>query len=276
MQDDDEIRGRLLTRRQALALMGGAALVAVVGCSDDDGGSASATPTSDAAQDATPTAAATSAPASAATDTGAATATATAVPVSCVVTPEKTEGPYFVDERLNRSDITSDPTDGSVKHGVPLTVTMIISELDRSSCTPLPGVLVDMWHCDALGAYSDVSGQADTTGQKFLRGYQITDDNGQVQFQTIYPGWYSGRTIHIHFKVRTEFEADSGHEFTSQLFFDESITDTVVATREPYAQKGTPNVRNANDGIYDSQLIIALGEDGDGYEGTFHVGVDFA
>jgi protocatechuate 3,4-dioxygenase beta subunit len=191
-----------------------------------------------------------------------------------VLTAALTEGPYFVDERLNRSDITSDPTDGSVKEGVPLALNLTVSTVDGVACTPLVGALVDMWHCDALGVYSDVSGagQPDTTGQKFLRGYQITNDSGQVEFQTIYPGWYSGRTIHIHFKVRTDPDSQQGLKFTSQLFFDETITNAVIA-REPYSQKGTPDTSNAADNIYQPDLVLPLAADGDGYAAAFHIGV---
>ena len=87
---------------------------------------------------------------------------------------------------------------------MPLTLTVALSQVAASgACTPLANALVDMWHCDALGVYSDVSSQ-NTLGQRFLRGYQVSDANGQVQFLTIYPGWYAGRAVHIHFKVRTE------------------------------------------------------------------------
>jgi protocatechuate 3,4-dioxygenase beta subunit len=260
---------RLMSRRQTLGLLGAAGLALAVGCNDnDDAGSEGATETAGT----TSTPGATGTPAATAT-----TSAATAAPaVSCVVTPEVTEGPYFVDERLNRSDIREDPTTGEVVDGVPLTLTLTVSSVANGGCTPLSGAVVDIWHCDALGAYSDVSsgaGQTDTTGQKFLRGYQVTDGNGQVVFQTIYPGWYSGRAIHIHYKVRTDPESDQGLEFTSQLFFDENLNRAVMTTRTPYSQKGTPNVSNATDNIFDSQLLVALAEDGDGYAGSFHVGV---
>ena len=110
---------------------------------------------------------------------------------SCVVRPEQTEGPYFVDERLHRSDIRSDPTDGRVRPGTPLALTLAISRLGAGDCQPLPGAQVDIWHCDALGVYSDVKDPGfNTIGQKFFRGYQITDARGEAKFLTIYPGWY--------------------------------------------------------------------------------------
>lgn len=261
---------RPLSRREMLGLLGAAGVAAVVGCGDDDGQPASEGPTG------TPTqvvGGATTTPAAAATGA----ATATPEPVACVLTAALTEGPYFVDERLNRSNITSDPTNGSVKEGVPLRLNLTVSSVDGAACTPLAGALVDMWHCDALGVYSDVSGagQPDTTGQKFLRGYQLTDENGQVGFQTIYPGWYSGRTVHIHFKVRTDPDAQRGLEFTSQLFFDEATTNAVIA-REPYSQKGAPDTSNAADNIYQPDLVLPLTADGEEYTAAFHIGVSAA
>jgi protocatechuate 3,4-dioxygenase beta subunit len=102
--------------------------------------------------------------------------------------PQQTEGPFFVDERLHRSDIRIDPGDGSVRPGVPLHLAFRIATVDRGRCAALPGVMVDVWHCDALGHYSDEPANG-TEGKKFLRGYQITDANGIAQFVTIYPGW---------------------------------------------------------------------------------------
>ena len=156
----------------------------------------------------------------------------------CVVTPDQTEGPYFVDERLNRSDIRLDPATGVVKAGVPLALTLRLSALSEGECTPLAGTLVDLWHCDALGVYSDVrDGRSNTVGQKFLRGYQVSDAAGLVTFQTIYPGWYAGRAVHMHFKVRTNPAGRRGTEFTSQLYFDEAMTDRVHA-QPPVQQQG--------------------------------------
>jgi len=99
---------------------------------------------------------------------------ATATP-ACVVRPYQTEGPYFVDEKLNRSDIRSDPSDGSVRPGAPLRLALQVSRTDGRSCAPLTGALVDLWQCDALGVYSDVrdrDGLFSTRGKKFLRGYK--------------------------------------------------------------------------------------------------------
>jgi len=145
-------------------------------------------------------------------------------PPACVLTPEQTEGPYFTDVQLNRSDIRTDPADGSVRAGVPLMLTLRVSSVGGTGCAPLAGAIVDIWHCDAAGVYSDV---AEAVGKRFLRGYQVTDANGGVRFATIYPGWYSGRAVHIHFKVRAKARSGRKYEFSSQLYFDDSVTDRV-------------------------------------------------
>jgi protocatechuate 3,4-dioxygenase beta subunit len=207
--------------------------------------------------------------------------------VSCVVTPQQTEGPYFVDERLHRSDIRSDPSDGSVKEGLPLAleIRVFTTKGNRDDCKALENAIVDVWHCDAQGIYSDVMDPGfNTAGEKFLRGYQVTDENGSVRFITIYPGWYPGRTIHIHFKIRTdskhEGEYRKPYEFTSQLYFDDAITDKVHA-QLPYSNHGrkgsyTRRTRNEEDGIFrqgGNQLMLNLAKTTNGYAATFDVGL---
>jgi len=233
MADDDPPTGRILTRREILTLLGGAAMLA---------GGVSPRP-----------------------------GIAQALP-SCVVTPEQTEGPFFTDVRLNRSDIRSDPTDKSVKEGVPLALTLRVSAVGSTGCTPLAGTTVDVWHCDTAGVYSDSGGN--TAGKKFLRGHQVTDANGAVRFTTIYPGWYPGRAVHIHFKVRILAGPALGNEFTSQLYFDEAVNDRVLA-RAPYSVRGQ-RTRNSDDGLYrrgGSRLMLALTEAGGGHAGVYHVGL---
>ena len=196
----------------------------------------------------------------------------------CVVRPEQTEGPYFVDERLNRSDIRIDPTDGQVKPGAPLALTLVVSRLDAGDCLPLPGAQVDIWHCDAMGVYSDVRDpDFNTIGRKFLRGYQVTDARGEVRFVTVYPGWYPGRTIHIHFKIRTAPAAQRRFEFTSQLYFDDGLTDRVHAG-QPYASNGQRTARNQHDWIFrrgGEQLMLAPTATTDGYAASFAIGLQF-
>jgi protocatechuate 3,4-dioxygenase beta subunit len=196
---------------------------------------------------------------------------------ACVITPQQSEGPYFVDERLNRSDIRSDPSDGSVREGIPLRLAMQVTQVDGSACTPLAGTYVDLWQCDALGAYSDVNDRSSGSakGTKFLRGYQVTDENGLVEFTTIFPGWYRGRAVHIHFKVRTALDASSGREMISQLYFDDALVDQVHAL-PPYASRGQRDTPNSRDGLFRNggdMLLVPVVQDGDGYAGTFSLGV---
>ena len=197
---------------------------------------------------------------------------------ACVLTPQQTEGPYFVDERLNRSDIRSNPADGAVSEGIPLTLTLHVSQVNGGTCTPLSGLYVDLWQCDARGVYSDVQdGNWGTSrGSQFLRGYQVTDDQGIVRFTTIYPGWYRGRTVHIHFKVRTAL--DGGRQQVSQFYFDDALSDDVFA-QAPYAAQGAGRTRNSQDGLFRSggdALTLQCVKDAEGYVATYHLGVQLA
>lgn len=257
MDNDDAQIGRILSRREVLALLGGSSVALLAACAP--GALASPSPSV--------TAQATSA---AATGTAAAATTpaATTLP-SCIVRPALTEGPYFVDEKLDRSDIRSDPATGTVRPGALLNLTFLVSRVSGSACTALSGAIVDVWHCDALGVYSDVD---NARGQKFLRGFQTTDASGTAKFTTIYPGWYQGRAVHIHFKIRPT----SSSEFTSQLFFDDALSTQVFA-QTPYSQKGTQGItRNSADGIYQQsggKLLLSVTKSGDAYSSTFDIGL---
>jgi protocatechuate 3,4-dioxygenase beta subunit len=194
---------------------------------------------------------------------------------SCVLTAALTEGPFFVDEKLNRSDIRTDPASGAVSAGIPLALSFNVSRVAKSACTPLTGAYLDVWHCDSTGTYSDVS----VSSRKFLRGYQVTDANGVAAFTTIYPGWYGGRAVHIHFKLRLYAGSSKTYEFTSQFFFDDTLTDSVY-TQSPYSSRGSRNTRNANDGIYNSLsssdkagLTLQTSKTADGYAGVINLGV---
>ena len=196
--------------------------------------------------------------------------------VTCVLTAALTEGPFFVDEMLNRSDIRADPVTGAVSTGIPLALTFNVLRVANNACTPLTGAYLDVWHCDGAGTYSDVAGSSG----KFLRGYQITDANGVASFKTIYPGWYRGRAVHIHFKLRLLAGSTKTYEFTSQFFFDDALTDSVYA-QSPYNTRGTRNVRNRNDGIYNSLsstekagLTLQTSKTSDGYAGVINLGVN--
>jgi protocatechuate 3,4-dioxygenase beta subunit len=212
-----------------------------------------------------------------------AAAAAAAAPVqavpSCVLTTALTEGPYFVDEKLNRADVRSDPSDGTVRPGMPLTLAVRVLGVSGSGCAAVKGAQVDIWHCDALGVYSDAQdpGFGSTKGKKFLRGYQLTDENGLVKFTTVYPGWYQGRATHVHFKIRTDPTSEKGRELTSQWFFDEAINDAVYTAAQPYATKGVRGrMMNQGDDIFrqsGGKLTMALTKSGDAYAGTFDVGI---
>jgi protocatechuate 3,4-dioxygenase beta subunit len=193
--------------------------------------------------------------------------------MACVLSPAKTEGPYFVDEKLNRADIRLDPSDNSVQAGVPLRLTIRCFDSDRG-CAPVKGATVDVWHANAAGTYSDVA-QNGTVGKKYLRGFQTTDANGAVEFTTVYPGWYQGRTIHVHFKVRLYDSSSETYEFTSQIFFDEAINNAVMA--QPAYNRGARTTVNANDNVYGSDgarlLASATGGTSAGYAAVFDVGL---
>ena len=241
MHNDDLQTGRLMSRRETLTLLGAAGAALLAG--------------------------------------RAAWSSAAESALSCVASPEQTEGPYFVDERLNRSDIRSDPADGAVREGVPLTLSLLISSVAAGKCSPLAGATVDLWHCDATGAYSDARDPGfNTAGKKFLRGYQVTDSSGSARFTTIYPGWYDGRTVHLHFKVRGAAASKRNYEFTSQLYFDDAFTDRVYA-RNPYARRGPRTVRNSRDGIFrdgGNRLILPVIASDEGYAANFNVGLRLA
>jgi protocatechuate 3,4-dioxygenase beta subunit len=244
MENDDRPVGRILSRREALALLGGSG-VGILSPAFMTGPKAQAAP----ANASVPKAA------------------------GCVVKPELTIGPYFVDEKLNRSDIRSEPSNGTVKPGVPVQLTFNV--MDATNCAPLEGVMVDIWQCDALGSYSDIQ-QEGTSGQKFLRGYQLTNTSGAAHFTTIYPGWYRGRTVHTHFRIRSAATSDKTYDFVSQLFFPESVTDQVHA-KEPYARHGQRDMTNSRDSIYSygggSQLLLALTQTTQGYAAAIDIGL---
>jgi len=190
--------------------------------------------------------------------------------LSCVATPSATEGPYFVDEALHRSDLTSGTTEPAVVNGLPLTLRIGVYRVTSGDCSVLDGAQVDVWHANSAGVYSDVRPQR-TVGEKYLRGYQLTDSGGEAIFATIYPGWYPGRAPHIHFKVRKD-----DFEFTSQWYFDDAVTDGVYSA-SPYDARSGRRTRNANDWIYKSSLLLALEQDSAkaGYVGTFSIGLKF-
>jgi protocatechuate 3,4-dioxygenase beta subunit len=197
---------------------------------------------------------------------------------TCSLTPEMTVGPYFVDEGLNRSDIRDGNGSDTpfITDALPLYLTINAASMLTAGCPPLQGVQIDVWHCHAGGLYSDEQANG-TLGQTWLRGYQVTDANGNVSFTTIYPGWYSGRTIHIHVMARYyDSQGNTTYEFTTQLYFDDAISDAVLANA-PYNTRGNRNTTNQNDGIYDASMLLDLQPIGDGstgYTGIIALGLE--
>jgi protocatechuate 3,4-dioxygenase beta subunit len=188
--------------------------------------------------------------------------------LNCTLTPETTEGPYWVDNRLRRTDASEDQA------GVPLKLVLSVYEA-AETCNPYSGGVVDIWQANALGLYSDEPEQprADTGGQTFLRGCQISGDDGRVEFQTIYPGWYEGRTLHIHVRVRTFAEDETTFIFTTQIFFDEEINAAVLAT-SPYNQRPERDTTNATDSIFLPELIAKTdGKPERGLSSAFDMGL---
>jgi protocatechuate 3,4-dioxygenase beta subunit len=200
-------------------------------------------------------------------------------------TPQQIEGPYFVDGMPNRSDLRS--SDGTVQEGIPLHLNLNVYDVDdEGSCVPFSGAKVDIWEVNPQGIYSGVA-EDGTEGKDFLRGYQITDDNGTVQFTTVYPGWYEGRAIHIHVKVRSAEALPNPFEWTSQFYLNNSINEQ-VHKQPPYSDHGPVAMLNEEDGIYagpstdgliqanaGKYLMLNLSEDPNGgYIGTFNIGVN--
>ncbi|MGH7794478.1 MAG: intradiol ring-cleavage dioxygenase, partial [Candidatus Binatia bacterium] len=184
--------------------------------------------------------------------------------------------PYFVDEKLNRSDIRSDPSDNSLRPGMPLRLEFHVSRIGGGACRALGGAIVDVWHCDAAGVYSDVrDSQVDARGKKFLRGYQQTNANGNAKFLTIYPGWYEGRAVHIHFKIRSAAQGARADEFTSQLYFDESVNDQIFK-QAPYNSKRGRRVMNESDFLFrrgGKELLLTPAKNAQGYTAKFDIGL---
>jgi protocatechuate 3,4-dioxygenase beta subunit len=181
---------------------------------------------------------------------------------TCTLYPEETEGPYYQNVNRVRRDITEG------KPGAPLTLVLHVQ--DESGCDPLTGIDVEIWHADAAGVYSDESSEG-TAGEIYLRGTQTTDGSGIVEFETIYPGWYAGRTTHIHFKVHLS----DGSVVTSQMYFPEAVTAAVYATA-PYAARGPKDTSNAEDSVYATNTppLLAMSTSGSGYVGNLTVTVD--
>jgi len=205
------------------------------------------------------------------TTQGSLTAASFAGTGTCTLSRELTEGPYYFDVDAVRGDIRED------RAGATLRVGILVQ--DAGTCDPIRNAVVDIWHCDAEGNYSGFEsasqggpgGSGRTDDETYLRGAQVTNADGIVEFTTIYPGWYRGRTVHIHCKVhlsRTEL-------LTTQLFFDETVTETVYAAA-PYASGAGRDTTNASDNIFDDSLVLTVTPDSDGHLGLVTFGVEAA
>jgi protocatechuate 3,4-dioxygenase beta subunit len=181
--------------------------------------------------------------------------------VSCVLTPELTEGPYYIAGEKIRRDI---------REGHPGTLlTLHLRVLNVATCSPIKGAAVDIWHADAAGNYSGFG--SDTSSRTFMRGIQRTDATGLATFLTVYPGWYQGRTVHIHVKVHVGGRV----VHTGQLFFPDTMTD-VAYKKAPYSSRPNRTTRNAQDSIYingGKRGMLKVVKSGAGYVGTIAVGV---
>ncbi len=179
------------------------------------------------------------------------------------ITPAVPEGPYYVNEMLNRSAITED------RKGISLTILFTVED---KNCSPIKDAVVDIWHCDAAGKYSDESSEG-TLEQKWLRGYQSTDVNGKCSFTTIFPGWYNGRLTHIHGKVKV----GSTTKQTTNFFIPKNVEQAVYATAL-YAGKGQNPTTVAQDvelrgdtSRYDTLMMKVTGDITNGFIATYTI-----
>jgi protocatechuate 3,4-dioxygenase beta subunit len=224
-----------LNRRQALAGLGSVSLGALIAaCSGDD-------------DDAPPAQVETSERTKSRFDDAA----------TCTQTAEQTEGPFYFDVDRIRSDIREDREGAKLRLGVRVR--------DAAACEPISNAVVDVWHCDASGGYSGFEGN---DGETYLRGAQVTNGDGIVEFTTIYPGWYPGRTVHIHAKVHINKQT----VLTTQFYFDDELS-TKVFGGDAYASASGRDAFNDSDGIYDPSLELTLSDQNGGYLGLITLDV---
>ena len=258
---------------------------------DDDAGETSASTTSSTAASTAPSTTTTApTPADSATTTSASATVATATPTDFLDFPEETNGPFpadgsndngegqladvLADPRIVRSDITTNLDGSDPQPGIPLALTMVIG----SGGAPLPGVAVYAWHCSRDGHYSVYSGGmngGDYSDTTWFRGVQVADANGAVTFNTIFPGRYQGRAVHIHFEVY-EDDTFSNLLLTSQVGFDDAESDAIYATDPNYASSLSNPTYNADDNVFndgDGSQIVDLGEPAAALEAAVAVGI---
>ena len=204
--------------------------------------------------------------------------------------PGVEEGPYWVDGLPERSDVRTDSTTGNVQPGLPLYLGLTISQLSDSApytMTPLVGARVDIWNANAQGVYSDEASES-TTAINSLRGYQITNSHGVVNFLTIYPGWYSGRTPHVHIRIRLYNSAGTQtYNYCTNMFFNETITSQVFSSIAAYTRTSARDTYNSTDRVYTGSgtngspakeagdyLLLKLAANGTRAIGSFHIVID--
>ncbi len=279
MNEDVQRSRMLISRRRALSLGGtvslGALLAACTGSSPDAGPTSGASPGASSGAPLTPS-------------TTAAVLALLNQANTCTTAKEETQGPYWFDVDQIRSDLRED------RPGTPLV--LAVRAHDLSSCsngaapTPIPNCVVEVWHCDAGGEYSGFesgsggrgpggpsdgsysSGDTEATTTDdgtYLRGAQVADANGVVQFRTIYPGWYRGRTVHIHLKLHVNRKT----VVTTQLYFDEAVNDAVFAT-SPYDDRDGRETRNSDDSLYDESGLVTIRKTGTGHLAAINLGVN--
>lgn len=192
---------------------------------------------------------------------------------SCVLFPQAVEGPFYFDPKLIRSDISEG------RPGVPLQVTLRV--IESGVCTPIVNARVEIWHADARGLYSGYTGQGatrdvSTKGESFLRGTQMTDANGVAAFRSVYPGWYPGRTPHIHVKVLL----DDKTLVTGQMYFPDAMSAQVYTERAPYNERSAADTTNARDFIFTSGerdgggIVLSANADGETIAAALLIAVD--
>ena len=192
---------------------------------------------------------------------------------ACTLLPQAVEGPFYFDPKLVRADIAED------RPGAPVQLELRI--IESGPCTPISNVRVDIWHADAAGAYSGYDRQGDrgdvsTKGNTFLRGTQIANDDGRVTFRTVYPGWYPGRTPHIHVKVFL----DQTTLVTGQIYFPDTLSEKIYTTRAPYNVRSHADTTNATDFLFregekeGGGIVLAIAEEADRIVASLVIAVD--
>ena len=194
---------------------------------------------------------------------------------SCTITPQETQGPYPLLAILsNAAMVRSDITEG--KTGVPLRLTLTIQDLS-GGCTPVAGAAAYIWHCDKDGLYSGYSNSqnAGQAGLTYLRGIQVSDANGQVQFTTIYPGWYAGRITHIHFQVHLNDKLSVTATATSQLAFPAAVTTAVYGSALYTKGQNNSVTSFSADNVFSDgttyQMVAISGDTTNGYDASLTV-----